>query len=243
MIIYKITNKVSGKIYIGQTIKPNVRWKQHIQCANRGFTRPLYKDMRELGLSNFTYEPLDSAHNREELNKKELFYIKQYNCLYPLGYNIANYEQSVFHLTEEQRLHKSELMKKQMANKSTQEKSTLARKARQSWTEESKKSAIQKNKLKRKLGLYKKLPPFTELHKKRMSEARSFSYFIKSPDGIVYKINNLSSFCKEFKILRSSTHKVLTGTRQQNHGWIKPSKEEVQQYMNNLNLNREVIGE
>ena len=30
MLIYKITNKINGKCYIGQTIKPaEVRWKEH----------------------------------------------------------------------------------------------------------------------------------------------------------------------------------------------------------------------
>jgi group I intron endonuclease len=87
MIIYKITNTVNGKIYIGQTkMLLSRRWAQH-KCTKR--TSPLYSSMKSHGVKNFIIEELCRAANTEELNKLEIEYIKKYDCVYPKGYNLS----------------------------------------------------------------------------------------------------------------------------------------------------------
>lgn len=75
-IVYKITNNVNGKVYIGQTIRPlSERMSQHKCCMNGSSNSYLYKSMRKYGWDNFTWEIVCECSCREELNSKEIEYI------------------------------------------------------------------------------------------------------------------------------------------------------------------------
>jgi len=91
MIIYKITNKVTNKIYIGLTsVSLKERWTNHkSNCKNPAkYTSALYCSMRKHGIENFNIEQIDTALSLEELNLKEKVYIKALNSLVPNGYNL-----------------------------------------------------------------------------------------------------------------------------------------------------------
>lgn len=88
MFIYKITNKVNGKIYIGltsNTIKS--RFSCHIRdskTAKKGIDAAI----RKYGKENFIVEEIDTAHTIEELNSKEQYWIAFYNSTNnKIGYN------------------------------------------------------------------------------------------------------------------------------------------------------------
>ena len=86
MIIYKIVNCVNGKIYIGQTIqKLERRMYSHF---NRHTKTCISKAIQKYGKENFKYEIIDTAKTREELDDKEIYWIKYYNSLVPNGYNL-----------------------------------------------------------------------------------------------------------------------------------------------------------
>ncbi len=86
MIIYKITNKLNGKIYIGQTVRRlKVRIKQHL---TRGESL-VSKAIKKYGIDNFTIEQIDHAHSIDELNNKEIYWIAFYDCVAPKGYNLS----------------------------------------------------------------------------------------------------------------------------------------------------------
>lgn len=89
MIIYKITNKVNGKIYIGQTIRPLlVRWKHHCNPANKNCVA-MHRAIQKYGKENFTVEQIDVACDRDELDKKEIYWIEFYDSMNPdKGYNL-----------------------------------------------------------------------------------------------------------------------------------------------------------
>ena len=87
--IYKIQNKIDGKAYIGQSINIERRWKEHKKCIygiSEGYNYPIYKAIRLYGLENFDWEIIEEC-SKEELDDKEKFYIKEYNCVIPFGYN------------------------------------------------------------------------------------------------------------------------------------------------------------
>lgn len=87
MIIYKITNKINGKVYIGQTIRPlEKRIKQHKKSAGCG---ALFAAIQKYGFENFSIEQIDSASSIEELNAKEAEWIEKSNSLSPNGYNLS----------------------------------------------------------------------------------------------------------------------------------------------------------
>lgn len=87
--IYKVTNKINGKIYIGQTNNFERRKKQHLldkRTTHQAFKRALIK----YGEINFEWKIIDKCESKEEINKKEKYYINFYNSKVPNGYNIAN---------------------------------------------------------------------------------------------------------------------------------------------------------
>lgn len=97
--IYKITNKINNKIYIGKTtILPEIRWKQHISASNGNKNRIdynylLHKAIRKYGKDNFILEILEEVEDESLLSKKEIYYINYYNsCILKEnsnGYNMT----------------------------------------------------------------------------------------------------------------------------------------------------------
>ena len=90
MIIYKVTNQLTGKLYIGQTIVSlKERWGQHCNNAPRkSHKSALHNAIRKYGKDNFKIEEIDSAKSIYELNSLEIKYIEKFNTLSPNGYNL-----------------------------------------------------------------------------------------------------------------------------------------------------------
>lgn len=95
MIIYKITNLVNNKIYIGQTTKTREqRWRKHQQEAKSELKnkRPhnyFHSALLKYGAENFKCEIIDQADSIEELNEKEIFWIDYLNTTNrDIGYNL-----------------------------------------------------------------------------------------------------------------------------------------------------------
>ena len=77
MIIYKTTNLVNGNFYIGQDSKNNTKYL--------GSGTLLKRAIAKYGIDNFIKEVLEVCISKEELDKKEIFWIEK---LKPV-YNIA----------------------------------------------------------------------------------------------------------------------------------------------------------
>lgn len=91
MYIYKITNLINQKIYIGQSIHPvKERLARHFQDAISERTDThLARAIRKYGTENFIIEIIDQANTQEELTKKEYYWIEYYNSI-KQGYNETN---------------------------------------------------------------------------------------------------------------------------------------------------------
>ena len=92
--IYKITNNINNKIYIGQTIKkrPTDRFSQHKYIARHLNSEKsnsyLHKAMNKYGVDNFTFEIIEQIENNL-LNEREKYWIAYYDCMVPKGYNLT----------------------------------------------------------------------------------------------------------------------------------------------------------
>ncbi len=87
--IYKIQNKENNKIYVGQSINIEKRWKRHINSSFKekedGETE-LHRSIKKYSIENFLWEILEEC-KVEELDEKEKFWIKELNSITPYGYN------------------------------------------------------------------------------------------------------------------------------------------------------------
>jgi len=87
LIIYKATNKVNGKSYIGQTVKGlSDRIAAHIRDSKFLFGKVL----RKYGIQSFEISVIDSAETKEALNEKEKYWIQFYDSKAPNGYNLTD---------------------------------------------------------------------------------------------------------------------------------------------------------
>jgi len=88
-IIYKATNKVNGKMYIGQTVKfLDKRIIEHIcHALNKKDNMYFHKAIRKYGKKNFKWEIIIKCNSREALDKAEIGMIEKYNT-FGNGYNL-----------------------------------------------------------------------------------------------------------------------------------------------------------
>jgi len=83
MIIYKTTNLINNKIYIGKDKHNNPKYL--------GSGLKIRLAVKKYGKNNFSKEILEFCGNEVELNEREIYWIKKFNSIdRDLGYNITN---------------------------------------------------------------------------------------------------------------------------------------------------------
>lgn len=93
-IIYKATNCVNGKIYIGQTNNLKCRMYHHEYSSKNkkasDYNTRFHAAIRKYGMRNFKVETLCFTSSQEEADNLESFYIKKFNSYdYSCGYNMT----------------------------------------------------------------------------------------------------------------------------------------------------------
>lgn len=88
MIIYKVTNAVNGKVYIGQTTQTlEKRWKNHLHDMKYNTNNKFYNAIKKYGCESFIKEVIEeNIQSEEKLSNREKYWIKYYNS-YKEGYN------------------------------------------------------------------------------------------------------------------------------------------------------------
>lgn len=98
--VYKITNKINGKMYIGYTTRTlDQRWKQHINCAfnpdtkDDSYNHYFKRAIRRYGVNNFVIEPIEFNSSKTWLQEREKYWIQYYNTFVGTsnsnGYNMT----------------------------------------------------------------------------------------------------------------------------------------------------------
>jgi len=82
--IYKITNKINEKSYIGQSKHIKRRWREHVNGLENSVISTAIK---KYGKENFIFEVLEQC-SIKELNNKEIYYIDKFKT-YGEGYNMT----------------------------------------------------------------------------------------------------------------------------------------------------------
>ena len=86
--IYKITNLINNKCYIGKTLNTiQERWREHCSDYKRRDEekRPLYSAMNKYGIENFKIEEIEQC-NEDIINDREKYWIEYYGS-FKKGYN------------------------------------------------------------------------------------------------------------------------------------------------------------
>jgi group I intron endonuclease len=98
--IYKITNTLNGKVYIGKTNDLYQRKHSHLSIARNGAINPLYRNngkynyihraITKYGEDNFTFDIIDQNENEDIIFQLETHYISQFQSTNrTIGYNLT----------------------------------------------------------------------------------------------------------------------------------------------------------
>ncbi len=128
--IYKITNQLNNKIYIGQTTQSlSDRWIQHkAKAKKKDFSTTkheygLYNAINVYGEDSFKIELLEECASSES-DAREMYYIEKYNSFMPNGYNLAKGGKGIkgYRFTEEGLKKLSEAQKRIWDNRTPEER-------------------------------------------------------------------------------------------------------------------------
>ena len=80
--IYKVTNKINGKVYIGQSVDIGRRWHQHMTAEDDIY---FHKAIQKYGVENFEWEVIEQC-KKKDLDEREIYWIEYYDS-FNNGYN------------------------------------------------------------------------------------------------------------------------------------------------------------
>jgi group I intron endonuclease len=88
--LYRITNTVNDKIYIGQTVQPEKRWNQHkTSAASDNPIMVISHAIKKYGNQAFEFEVIAGCKTWDDANETETLLVAQYDSLVPNGYNVS----------------------------------------------------------------------------------------------------------------------------------------------------------
>ena len=111
MIIYKLTNNVNGKSYIGQSIRTlEERLYEHSK-PSKGRCYAIHHAFQKYGIGSFSADIVCECDTIEELNEMEIYYIELYDT-YNSGYNesCGGYGRGHFKMTDDHKQKISEAL-------------------------------------------------------------------------------------------------------------------------------------
>ncbi len=195
MIIYKATNIVNKKCYIGQTIKSLQERMSNHRSASKHYrgNQYIHRAIRKYGWNNFTWEVIDdTCYLQTELDEMEHHYIKQfhshasedgYNLTWGFGNTTTGYkftkEQSIAH-------------------------SINTTGKRNGMYGKSHKQSTRHKQSDKKKGIYN-----------GKNNPNSKRYMITHPDGMVEMVECMKLFCDKHDLSRTSMCRVVNGNQHQ----------------------------
>lgn len=209
MIIYKITNVINGKIYVGQTVESlKKRWNRHTWiCTIKRNAMAITNSIMKYGKENFIIEEIDKAENIEELNEKEIYYINLYNSISPNGYNLDTGGKNR-RLSEET---KNKISKSNKGRKISEE-------TRKKLSESHKGIKLSKE-TREKMSMVNKGKKPSENTIKGSIDHNQKTYTMINPYGELVTFTNMKLFCKKNNLSNSKLCLVASGKRRSHKGW------------------------
>jgi group I intron endonuclease len=94
--VYKITNKINNKVYIGKSDNPSKRCIRHFSTAKTGYNKNhkyqyIHRAINKHGKDNFVFEVIETCDSSEIALEREVYWIKELNANNSkFGYNLTN---------------------------------------------------------------------------------------------------------------------------------------------------------
>lgn len=211
--VYKVTNTVNDKVYIGQTVKnpPSHRWNQHwYDAKNNNKGMAFHSALRKYGRDMFIFEVIAVCFTVDDANFAEIFYIDKYNSVAPTGYNITtggNYAP----MSESTRLKMIEVAK----NRPPVSEETK-QKLRDVWKKRGTDVPylFQNGRVPPNKGV-----PMSESTREKVRKAKlKYQYLITFPDGTETTTNSMRKYCRDNNLSSTCVFRVINGEKESYNG-------------------------
>lgn len=235
MIIYKITNKINNKIYVGKQV--NIRKNNNYL----GSGKLIKLSVKKYGKENFQKDILQECQTNDELNIFEKIWIERLNSLIPNGYNISTGGDGGDTISNNP--NKESIMEKQTntkkvngvkgsmfgKNQSEETKLLISKKIKELYAD----GKIKRNRMtadgKRRISEFMKLNCPTKTPDGRIKNSinntgiknpNSHIYEFISPNNTKFEVNgNIKKFCLEHELSYKKIIKVHKGIIDNVNGW------------------------
>lgn len=183
MFIYKITNLVNGKFYIGKTTRSiDVRFGEH--CKRASTKMPITMAIEKYGKQNFIVEQIDVADSFQDLNQKEKYYISTMSPAYNVS---SGGDGGALFLGHKHTEHTKQLIaEKRTGKQDSQEIKVKKSQSRRKWKHSQ--ETIDK-----------------------YSNAQAKEYTFIDPNGDLIIVKNLNKFCREHNLSSGNMRGVYAG--------------------------------
>lgn len=191
--IYKATNKVTGKSYIGFDKNWPYRKSAHRCAVKRGSTLVFHNAIRSYGWEAFEWSILEQSEDGKTLlNEREEFYIRQFNSHYfhGEGYNMT---------------YGGEATLGWVPSEETKEKISKAKRGKVAWNKGKPSPWTSKRNIESK--------GIEQPYKRK-------KYIITDPNGVEYNVVGLKKFCEEHELNIGNMCSVAKGTLKHYKNWL-----------------------
>ena len=224
--IYKIANKINGRIYVGSAKLFKVRWSQHTYSLRnqKHQNKFLQADFNKCGEEAFVFEVMEvtDGKTKEERLIIEEGYIKQHydngKSCYNLCSRAISREGCPSKDPEKTRQKQSEAHKKRYENPEIRQRQSDISKAMWQRPEHIEKMKGMASSPERLEAFYRTCHT-TESKRKVGEHLAKYWGKIISPTGEVHDITNLNRFCVEHGLVKQSMIPVFNSEVYQAHGW------------------------
>ena len=121
--IYCVTNTITGKQYVGQTVRTlALRWRSHVH----GGSPALHESIKFYGRAAFSIREIAVAESADELNRLEVKWIAKLGTLVPGGYNLQHGGQPLVGWAPEVNQRRAESVRRLWADPEVRSKQTAA---------------------------------------------------------------------------------------------------------------------
>lgn len=206
--IYKITNNITGKVYVGCSAKIEKRWSQH----QKGKESYISKAIVKYGLDNFSFDIIITCPVFC-FDYWEKHYVNLYNSVSPNGYNLTSGGQEKYEVTKVSRKKMSDAKIGVSIPKEVREKMKNSLKQR-TFSEEHRKKISETLKgrtlseeTKQKVSISKSGKKLSKEHRKKISESNIGRIFSKESCEKISEALKGRVFSEETKLKWSEKRK------------------------------------